>query len=261
MSLSLSSNWKCSWASIILVFGILIQSSFGISRSCQAQGVIKSYGGKSYTVYQVDLSREQLEILSRGNDGTRFRNAGAIKSFAEAQGKRLVFATNAGIFGKSFVPLGLLVEKGRRLVPLNTADGQGNFYMKPNGVFYITERTGSIVGTKAFDPKMNVDYASQSGPILVDAGTINSSFDPNSRNRLVRSGVGVREQSQILFAISNEPVSFNEFAVLFKDGLRCKSALYLDGVISVMYAADLGREQISGDFAAMFAVFGEPHAN
>jgi len=171
-----------------------------------------------------------------------------------------VFATNAGIFDKSFVALGLHVENQRKLVSLNTNDGQGNFYLKPNGVFYISGQMGSIVDTNDFNLSMSVDYATQSGPLLMDAGNINSSFDPNSKNRLVRSGVGVHGTSEIFFAISDEPVSFHEFASMFKDGLGCKSALYLDGVISVMYAKDLGREQTTGNFAAMFAVFDEAQA-
>jgi uncharacterized protein YigE (DUF2233 family) len=173
----------------------------------------------------------------------------------EKRGKRLIFATNAGIFTTSIVPLGLYVEQGKHIVPLNTDNGSGNFYMKPNGVFSITGDKGAIVSTQAFSTSSRVDYATQSGPILLERGAMNSVFNPHSTNRLVRSGVGIRGESEVYFAISNEPVSFYEFALLFRDGLGCTSALYLDGVISAMYAADLGRDQTSGHFAAMFALF------
>jgi uncharacterized protein YigE (DUF2233 family) len=127
--------------------------------------------------------------------------------------------------------------------------------MKPNGVFLIKGATASIVDTNLFDPNSAADYAAQSGPLLLLAGSINHSFNQNSNNRLLRSGVGVRGDSEVIFAIANHPVTFYEFARFFRDELGCGSALYLDGVISVMYAPDIGREQVSGNFAAMFAIF------
>lgn len=201
-----------------------------------------------------ELKQQQLELWSKDKTGARFRNAGAIKLLAETQGKHLMFATNAGIFDRTFTPLGLHVEKGSQLRPLNTEDGQGNFYLKPNGVFYVSGQNAFILSTEAFSPQTKIDYATQSSPLLVEQGGINKAFDPNSKNRLIRSGVAVPEQSQVIFAISNEPVSFFEFAEFFKTELNCNSALYLDGVISTMYAADLGRQELTGDFAAMFLV-------
>ncbi len=258
----LSSNWRrCFKVSLTLILVAFCHVSGGIVDSCRAEGISKIFEGKSYAVYRVDLERQQLELWSRDNTGARLRNAGEIKAFAAALSKRLIFATNAGIFDQWFTPLGLYVEKRREVVPLNTKSGPGNFYLKPNGVFALHGREGFILGTDAYNAGLNLDYATQSGPLLVIAGSINSAFDPNSKNRLVRSGVGVRGKSEVLFAISNEPVSFYEFAALFRDGLGCRSALYLDGVISGMYALDLQREQTSGDFAAMFTVFDEPAAN
>ncbi|MEP6949814.1 MAG: hypothetical protein ABI863_11090 [Ginsengibacter sp.] len=35
-------------------------------------------------------------------------------------------------------PQGLFIEKQKVLSPLDTSSGNGNFYLKPNGVFYIT---------------------------------------------------------------------------------------------------------------------------
>jgi uncharacterized protein YigE (DUF2233 family) len=259
MSIFSSSQRRCIKAVTILTLNIFYLISVGAINNCRAQGFVTAHNRKSYTVYRVDLEHQQLELWSKDNTGTRFRNAGAIKVLAETHGKRLIFATNAGIFDRLFVPLGLHVENGRQLRPLNVNSGQGNFYMKPNGVFFIAGRRGFVVSTEVFDPKIKVDFASQSGPLLLSQGSINQSFDPNSKNWLVRSGVGIRERSQAIFAISNEPVSFYEFAELFKNGLKCESALYLDGVISVMYAADLGRQQASGDFAAMFVLFNDIH--
>jgi uncharacterized protein YigE (DUF2233 family) len=223
--------------------------------NCNAQGANKTFEGKSYSIYRVDLIHQKLELLTTDDNGKRLRNPADLKTLGAKRAKQLIFATNSGIFDRTFSPLGLHIEQGRRLVPLNTNNGEGNFFMKPNGVFLIKGTKASIVDANLFDRNSPADYAAQSGPLLLLAGSINHSFNLNSNNRLLRSGVGVRGDSEAIFAISNHPVTFHEFARFFRDELGCGSALYLDGVISVMYAPDIDREQVSGNFAAMFAVF------
>jgi uncharacterized protein YigE (DUF2233 family) len=49
----------------------------------------------------------------------------------------------------------------------------------------------------------------------------------------------------VLFAISDDPVSFGAFARLFRDALACRNALFLDGSVSALHAADLDRTDIS----------------
>ena len=58
-----------------------------------------------------------------------------------------------------------------------------------------------------------------------------------------------------VFVISDEPVSFSEFARLFRDGLLCSDALYLDGVISELVAPSLNRKDRSGVLGPIVAVF------
>ena len=56
----------------------------------------------------------------------------------KAGGNRPVLAMNAGMFKEDRSPLGLYVEDGKELVAADTADGDGNFYMKPNGIFEMS---------------------------------------------------------------------------------------------------------------------------
>jgi uncharacterized protein YigE (DUF2233 family) len=44
-----------------------------------------------------------------------------------------------------------------------------------------------------------------------------------------------------LFVISEDPINFYDFAVLFRDRLKCGDALYLDGNVSSLYSQSLGR--------------------
>ena len=54
------------------------------------------------------------------------------------------------------------------------------------------------------------------------------------------SGVGMRDENTLAFAISDAEVSFGEFARLFRDRLKCDNALFLDGgSVPSLYAPDL----------------------
>ena len=54
--------------------------------------------------------------------------------------------------------------------------------------------------------------------------------------------LGSRDRNLVVFAISESEVSFGEFARLFRDQLRCKNALFLDGgTATSFYSPVLGR--------------------
>jgi len=84
-------------------------------------------------------------------------------------------------------------------------------------------------------------FATQSGPLLIHAGEINPNLSPQGTSRLIRNGVGIVSASEVVFAISEDSVNFYDFALLFRDRLRCNDALYLDGNVSSLYAQSLGR--------------------
>jgi uncharacterized protein YigE (DUF2233 family) len=148
--------------------------------------------------------------------------------------------TNAGIFEPGFTPTGLLVSAGTELRPLELREGEGNFYLLPNGVFTLGVRGAAVLEASEYDGG-DVRDATQSGPLLVRAGQLHPRFNQSSENRALRSGVGVRGRTVVL-VISRDDVNLWTFATLFRDQLKCPDALYLDGVISALWAADAGRE-------------------
>jgi uncharacterized protein YigE (DUF2233 family) len=75
-------------------------------------------------------------------------------------------------------------------------------------------------------------YATQSGPMLVISGRLHPSFLADSPSLKTRNGVGVTSDGKVIFAISDGPVRFHDFATLFRDDLNCPNALFLDGSIS-----------------------------
>jgi uncharacterized protein YigE (DUF2233 family) len=79
-------------------------------------------------------------------------------------------------------------------------------------------------------------------------------FKEGSENRLFRNGVGVPSPDVALFAISEAPVNFHEFATTFRDVLHWPEALFLDGTISSLYAPKLDRCDFRMDLGPIVGV-------
>src|SRR5215468_852507 len=87
-------------------------------------------------------------------------------------------------------------------------------------------------------------------------GRLHPRFDRGSTSLKARNGVGVRADGKIIFAISHGEVSFDAFARLFRDGLNCPNALFLDGgSASSLYAPSLNRLGNILSLGPMLAVY------
>lgn len=209
-----------------------------------------------FDIYRVNLKQHIPRLYWKNSRGENFGTLGALRDSLETAGKELLFATNAGMYSPVHTPVGLHIADGAMLHPLDTGSGDGNFYLKPNGVFFIS-RSGSadIVETPLFSAGADtLVLATQSGPMLVSGGRIHPVFNPASTSTFIRSGVGVASDSIVVFAISNTPVTLHHFASLFRDRLHCNNALYLDGYVSRMYLPALGRTETDGEFTGIIAV-------
>jgi uncharacterized protein YigE (DUF2233 family) len=82
---------------------------------------------------------------------------------------------NGGMYQEVLSSLGLYIEKGETQYRLSRRQqGYGNSYIQPNGVFYLTNSgEGHIVATSEFKPNSEIEYATQSGPMLLVDGEIN----------------------------------------------------------------------------------------
>jgi uncharacterized protein YigE (DUF2233 family) len=191
-----------------------------------------SFEGVPYIVCEVDLDGYDLALRRTDGQGKPFRDLSAL-----AAAEPFVLATNAGMYHEDFTPVGLHVEDGREDAPLNLADAEGNFFLKPNGVFFV-ERDGKagVLESNAYvaagiKPKL----ATQSGPMLVIDGDIHPRFEANGTSRHIRNGVGADGNKRAAFAISRQPVSLGSFARLFRDKLKCENALFFDGTVSALH--------------------------
>jgi uncharacterized protein YigE (DUF2233 family) len=214
------------------------------ARSMTAPGAVPPSGivvstvehrGHSYTVVELDTRTHAIQLFTRPG--------GVTLAELQAQlGAAPLAAMNAGMYAEevAYTPVGLSVSSGKDTHPLNTASGQGNFFLKPNGVFYMDDSGPHVVTSEEYvrTHPANVHVATQSGPMLLfpDATRtprLHQAFTRNSQNLHTRNAVGVRG-STVVWVLSRDEVNLHHLATLFRQALHCESALYLDGTVSAL---------------------------
>lgn len=222
---------------LLLLVAMLVLAS-PASAACSEE----AFEDNDYTICRFDLRQDHLRLYNISPEGEPYGSFSALERQLAAEGKSLVFAMNAGMYDEALKPIGLYVEQGRQLKKLNRRDGPGNFHLKPNGVFFIKGDSGGVMESEAYAKSgRKPDYASQSGPMLVVDGAIHPKFSEDGTSRQRRNGVGQVDEHTLVFAISDSYVNFHSFARLFRNRLGCRNALFLDGSISSLHAAELGR--------------------
>jgi uncharacterized protein YigE (DUF2233 family) len=212
-----------------------------------------------FASYVVAPRQQPLQLFCQDDQGRRFGSIGRLNGWLAQRHQTLLFAMNGGMYSPGGVPKGLFIQRQKLVTPLDTASGAGNFYLKPNGAFFLTtDQQAGICATGEFRGGPGVAYATQSGPLLLHQGRLNAAFKPGSANLAVRNGVGILPGGQAVFAISREPVNFYDFATYFQR-LGCREALYLDGFVSRMYLPAQGWRQTDGDFGVIVGVTAPSH--
>ncbi len=237
-----------------IVCALLAGAPSAVAGPCRSE----SFEGSSYTVCSFDLTKTPLRTFWRNEAGEPYRTFSALAADLKKQGQTLEFAMNAGMFDADFAPVGLYIEGGKELRPANTADAEGNFHMKPNGVFYVDEDGAGVMETGAFlNVRPETAFATQSGPMLVIDGKLHPRFIPGSEFLERRNGVGVSSPTMVHLVISEDRVNFDEFARFFRDRLSCRNALFLDGGTAPgLYAPELGRNESWRSIGPIIAAVG-----
>ncbi|MGN5724668.1 phosphodiester glycosidase family protein [Acinetobacter calcoaceticus] len=213
----------------LTIYGLLIQSVYAIEHQ-----QVKTAEGDQYDVIAISNLKQLRLFLKNSNNQQYYKSFNNIQKNLK-QCERLSFAMNAGMFHRGFSPVGLYVEQAKVIQPLNEYKGLGNFFLQPNGVLGWNKKQAFILTTQQYSRRdFNVEYATQSGPMLVIDGKINSLFLPDSQSNKIRNGVGIRN-NKLYFVISKNSVSFYRFAQFFQRNLKVEQALYLDGSISSLH--------------------------
>lgn len=179
--------------------------------------------------------RHRIAAALAGPDGANFRSLAA---FAKTRDPlAIAFAVNAGMFDDEGDPIGYFVENSERKKELNTADGEGNFHMKPNGVFFGTGDKWEIRTSEDFLKNVGdrPAFGTQSGPMLVINGRLHPEITQDGPSRTIRNAVGIDDKGRAHFVISSAPISFGKLARFYRDELKVKNALYLDGSVSQLW--------------------------
>lgn len=190
---------------------------------------------------RIDLRQESVRMFWKDDRGNVFGDFDKLNAWLRSRKETLVCATNGGIYEENLRPLGLYIEEGRLVRRLNLRKhAYGNFYLEPKGIFFIQGLQAQIVDVDTFlgnsaELMTSVGFATQSGPMMLQYGSINPQFSPRSVNQLIRNAVCISSPHEVVFALSSIPVNFYEFSRFLRDKLGCTDALHLDSKVSRLY--------------------------
>lgn len=202
----------------------------------------------------VDLKKETVVMYWKDNEGKTINNFDNLSRYTQSKSQDLIFAMNGGMFQTDYSPLGLYIENYKVIRGINTGSGNGNFYLQPNGVFMILSGNKAVVcETDSVYLYKIVQYATQSGPMLVINGTVNPIFNKNSDSYYIRNGVGILPNGNIVFALSKKEVNLYNFAQYFQQS-GCTNALYLDGFVSEVYYPEKNIRPKNGSLGVFICV-------
>ena len=194
------------------------------------------FNGNTYNAIVIKIDVNSIKNFDILENTSKQTHEDFIKSLLSGPA---FFLINASISDTSCKPVGYFAKNSQEIQPANLNDGQGNFYLKPNGALLFANDDAIVCESSQITSHQNILLGIQSGPLLLNNGTVNTQFNPNSINKKVRCGVGTclnsKNEKFVVFCISNNPVSFYELAMLFNKKFKCENALCLESEGCTMY--------------------------
>ena len=201
------------------------------------------FEGTPLTLCVADPILHTIRMVLGPADGKPWGNLATFAANRAADAQPVVFAFNGGMFDDDGHPIGYYVEGGERGHALSRTSGPGNFHMLPNGVFYGSAGQWHVKTSEDFfaNVTQRPTFGTQSGPMLVIGGKLHPKIDEDGKSLRIRNAVGVDGKGRALFVISDEPLSFGKLARFYRDELKVKDALFLDGTVSSLWDPASGR--------------------
>lgn len=204
----------------------------GVATACKAI----SFEGKRFTECIAIPGKHRIDTRITGSDGVIYR--GFARLAADIDTRDVAFAVNGGMYDVASRPIGYYAQNGERLYALNTRDAAGNFYLKPNGIFFgDADGRWRVMTSEDFATKIASRpwFGTQSGPMLLIDGNLHPRIAAEGTSLKIRNAVGVDKAGAAHFVISDEPVSFGTLARLMRDHAGARDALFLDGTVSALW--------------------------
>jgi len=221
---------------LTLLLSIIIVSS---SISQQKTGKY-TYNGNSYSCIKIKLTPKNIAKFFIIENNNKIPHNEFLNSNNFNHDEQLLSTTS--IVDPKGMPVGLYVNNYKEIKPTNKGNGQGNFYLKPNGAFLIMDDKITVCETSEIHQYNNIKYGVQSGPMLIHNGIINHQFNQNSKNKYIRSAVGMSTNNKgeefIIFALSDSKVSFYDFSEFFLNKFKCDEVLNIESsrpILSIPY--------------------------
>ena len=241
---ALRTNARNSTTRILLGMTLALAIFRAIGAQAESPACVdRAFETSRFKVCAFDAHTQYVRLAWRDALNSPLRSFARLKPMLGTSEHRVRFAMNAGMFDAQGTPIGLFVENGHKRVSANLQSGTGNFYLKPNGIFWIgRNQIVSIETTEQYVERAREPlWATQSGPMLVIDGALNPQIAPDGPSKYIRNAVGVLDPQTALFVISDDPVSFGRMARFFRDALGCRDALYLDGAVSSLWVPAIDR--------------------
>lgn len=186
--------------------------------------------------------KHRITTRITGSNGSIYRGFASLAR--DLQEDTVAFAMNGGMYDTLSRPIGYYVEGGEKLYGLNPHDGAGNFFLKPNGIFF-GDAAGNWQVLSSEDFAQNItrrpEFGTQSGPMLLIGGKFHPEISESGTSLKLRNAVGVDPDGRAHFVISEEDVSFGTLARLMRDRVKASEALFLDGTVSALWDPSRGR--------------------
>ncbi|MEL7343328.1 MAG: phosphodiester glycosidase family protein [Pseudomonadota bacterium] len=240
-----------------MIVRLLVALGIGIAASVAAADCTPQQDQQNrYSVCVIDPKVETIDLWLADESGAVYGNFAPLNAALAKTGQTLDLAMNGGMYHPDRRPVGLYVADGQQVAPIVTREGPGNFGLLPNGVFCVDhDGTARVIESRAFaaeDPACRI--ATQSGPMLVIDGALHPAFIQDSDSRLLRNGIGVRDDGMVVFALADTPVNFHTFATYFRDTLKTPNALFLEGRVVRLFSEELGRADLGRPMGPIIGV-------
>lgn len=149
------------------------------------------------------------------------------------------FCVNGPLVGTDGLPVGGYIDNGiQKKFWTDPIRGGGNFAID-NGIFGLgVDGKMYMVSYEKRNTLPDMQWAFQNGPMLVQNG---QNVRGTSTTKFKRSGIGFTEHGELVVLVSEDPVTFHEFAQHFLE-LGCVSAMYLDGGPYVGWSDNSGKK-------------------